>query len=62
MVRLTETTTIRAPVKRCFELARGVEVHLAGNVHFGAWQTFTNEIAVMGAPVAESAEWRWYLG
>ena len=35
MVRLEELTTIHAPIKRCFELARSVEVHLAGNVHFG---------------------------
>lgn len=35
MVRLEELTTIRAPIARCFDLARSVEVHLAGNVHFG---------------------------
>ncbi len=35
MVRLEELTTIRAPIERCFDLARSVEVHLAGNVHFG---------------------------
>ena len=35
MVRLEEITVIRAPVKRCFDLARSVEVHLAGNVHWG---------------------------
>lgn len=26
---------IRAPIDRCFDLARSVEVHLAGNVHWG---------------------------
>ena len=26
---------IRAPIERCFDLARSVEVHLAGNVHSG---------------------------
>ncbi len=35
MVRLEELTTIQAPMERCFDLARSVEVHLAGNVHFG---------------------------
>jgi ligand-binding SRPBCC domain-containing protein len=35
MVRLEELTTIHAPIERCFDLARSVEVHLAGNVHFG---------------------------
>ncbi len=35
MVELHETITINAPIQRCFDLARSVEVHLAGNVHFG---------------------------
>ncbi len=35
MIRLEETTRIRAPIGRCFDLARSVEVHLAGNVHCG---------------------------
>jgi ligand-binding SRPBCC domain-containing protein len=35
MVKLDELTTIRAPIERCFDLARSVEVHLAGNVHWG---------------------------
>jgi ligand-binding SRPBCC domain-containing protein len=35
MVRLEEFTVIRAPVERCFDLARSVEVHLAGNIHSG---------------------------
>ena len=35
MVRLEERTVIRAPIERCFDLARSVEVHLAGNVHWG---------------------------
>lgn len=35
MVELAEITVIAAPLARCFDLARSVEVHLAGNVHFG---------------------------
>jgi ligand-binding SRPBCC domain-containing protein len=35
MVTLTEVTLIRAPIARCFDLARSVEAHLAGNVHWG---------------------------
>jgi ligand-binding SRPBCC domain-containing protein len=35
MVRLREVTVIRAPIDRCFDLSRSVEVHLAGNVHSG---------------------------
>jgi ligand-binding SRPBCC domain-containing protein len=35
MVTLNEVTLIRAPIERCFDLARSVEAHLAGNVHWG---------------------------
>jgi ligand-binding SRPBCC domain-containing protein len=35
MVRLDRLTLIRAPIERCFNLARSVEVHLAGNIHCG---------------------------
>ena len=35
MVTLEEVTVIRAPIERCFDLARSVEVHLAGNTHWG---------------------------
>lgn len=33
MVRLEEITLIHAPIERCFDLARSIEVHLAGNIH-----------------------------
>jgi ligand-binding SRPBCC domain-containing protein len=35
MVTLQEITSIHAPCERCFDLARSVEVHLAGNIHWG---------------------------
>ena len=35
MVTLEEITAITAPIERCFDLARSVEVHLAGNEHCG---------------------------
>ena len=35
MVTLEDLTVVRAPIERCFDLARSVEVHLAGNIHFG---------------------------
>ena len=35
MVELREITAIAAPIERCFDLARSVEVHLLGNAHFG---------------------------
>jgi len=34
MVRLEEVTVIAAPVERCFDLARSVEVHVLGNTHW----------------------------
>lgn len=33
MVTLEEITVIHAPIERCFDLARSIEVHLAGNTH-----------------------------
>ena len=35
MIRLEEITIINAPIKRCFDLARSVEVHLLANIHSG---------------------------
>jgi ligand-binding SRPBCC domain-containing protein len=35
MVTLEEITLIQAPIERCFDLARSVEVHLEGNRHCG---------------------------
>lgn len=34
MVTIHEKTLLRAPIERCFDLARSVEVHALGNVHF----------------------------
>ncbi len=35
MVKLETLTIVNAPIDRCFDLARSVEVHLAGNTHWG---------------------------
>jgi ligand-binding SRPBCC domain-containing protein len=35
MTTLYELTLIKAPIARCFDLARSIEVHVLGNVHFG---------------------------
>ena len=35
MITIDEYSVIQAPVERCFDLARSVEVHLLGNIHFG---------------------------
>src|SRR5271165_5467414 len=38
------------PIERCFDLARGVEVHLVGNIHYGE-----SAVAAGGPPLAWSA-------
>jgi hypothetical protein len=35
MFKIEDLTIVKAPIERCFDLARSVEVHLAGNVHWG---------------------------
>ena len=35
MVSLQDVRIVRAPIERCFDLARSVEAHLAENVHSG---------------------------
>jgi hypothetical protein len=35
MIRLEEITVIHAPIERCFDLSRSVEVHLLANIHSG---------------------------
>ena len=44
MIKLEEITTVHAPVERCFDLARSVEVHLLGNVHFGEQAVATDGV------------------
>ncbi len=36
MVRLSHHIHIDAPIERCFDLARSIEVHLLRNIHWGA--------------------------
>jgi hypothetical protein len=35
MIHLEEITIIEAPIERCFDLSRSVEVHLLANIHSG---------------------------
>jgi hypothetical protein len=35
MIQLEEITIIEAPIQRCFDLSRSVEVHLLANIHSG---------------------------
>jgi ligand-binding SRPBCC domain-containing protein len=58
MITLDETTLIAAPIERCFDLARSVEVHLAGNTHFGE-QAVALEGATSGLlALGDTVTWR----
>jgi len=63
MVTLEETTVIRAPIERCFDLARSVEVHLAGNVHWGEAAVAKAGVTAGLAGPGQRVTWRaWHLG
>ncbi len=56
MIELFESTVVEAPLQRTFDLARSVEVHLLGNVHFGEQATAGVSTGLIGA--GESVTWR----
>jgi ligand-binding SRPBCC domain-containing protein len=58
VVRLEELTLIRAPIERCFDLARSVEVHLAGNVHYGEAAIATAGVTSGLIGLGEHVTWR----
>ena len=58
MVELDVTTRIRAPIDRCFDLARSVEVHLAGNVHFGESAVATGGVTSGLIGLGQQVTWR----
>lgn len=58
MVRLETRTLIRAPIDRCFDLARSVEVHLAGNVHCGEAALATGGVTSGLVGLAQPVTWR----
>jgi ligand-binding SRPBCC domain-containing protein len=57
MTCLEEITVIRAPLERVFDLARSVEVHLAGNVHWG--ETAVAEQGVTSGLLARGDRVTW---
>jgi ligand-binding SRPBCC domain-containing protein len=58
MVTLEEITIIDAPTERCFDLARSVEVHLAGNVHYGEAALATAGVTSGLLDLGERVTWR----
>jgi ligand-binding SRPBCC domain-containing protein len=58
MVQLEEITLIHAPIERCFDLARSVEVHLAGNIHFGEQAVATEGVTSGLVGLGHRVTWR----
>jgi ligand-binding SRPBCC domain-containing protein len=58
MVTLEEITVIGAPIERCFDLARSVEVHLAGNVHWGEAALATGGVTSGLIDLGQRVTWR----
>ena len=58
MIRLQETTVIDAPIQRCFDLARSVEVHLIANVHSGEQALTVGEITSGLVGLGQKVTWR----
>jgi len=58
MVQLEEITTINAPIERCFDLARSVEVHLAGNIHWGEQAVATAGVTSGLVSLGQRVTWR----
>jgi hypothetical protein len=58
MIRLEETTIIEAPINRCFDLSRSVEVHLLSNVHSGEQALAIGGVASGLIGLSEEVTWR----
>lgn len=58
MIRLEETTIIKAPIERCFDLSRSVEVHLLSNVHSGEQALALGGITSGLVGLSEEVTWR----
>lgn len=58
MVKLKEITLIHAPVERCFDLARSVEVHLEGNIHWSEQALATGGITSGLLGLDQRVRWR----
>jgi len=58
MIHLQQTTLLRAPVGRCFDLARSVEVHLAGNTHWGESAVACQGVTAGLLTLGDQVTWR----
>jgi len=58
MIRLEETTFIHAPIERCFDLSRSVEVHLLASVHSGEQALATGGVTTGLVGLSQEVMWR----
>jgi hypothetical protein len=58
MIHIEETTLIHAPIARCFDLARSVEVHLLANVHSGEQALATGGVTSGLVGLHQRVTWR----
>ncbi|WP_263418192.1 SRPBCC family protein [Terriglobus albidus] len=58
MIRLEETTIIEAPIERCFDLSRSVEVHLLSNIHSGEQALAVGGVTSGLVGLSEEVTWR----
>jgi ligand-binding SRPBCC domain-containing protein len=58
MIHIEETTLIHAPIGRCFDLSRSVEVHLLSNVHSGEQAMACGGVTSGLVGLSEQVTWR----
>lgn len=58
MIRLEELTIVNAPIQRCFDLSRSVEVHLLANVHSGEQAVALGGVTSGLVGFSEQVTWR----
>ncbi|SEF54387.1 hypothetical protein SAMN05421819_0366 [Bryocella elongata] len=58
MIHIEETTLIHAPIDRCFDLSRSVEVHLRSNIHSGEQALATGGVTTGLVGLHQRVTWR----
>jgi hypothetical protein len=58
MIHIDEVTLIQAPIQRCFDLSRSVEVHLLSNVHSGEQALATGGVTTGLIGLGDTVTWR----
>jgi len=58
MIHLEEITIIDAPIERCFDLSRSVEVHLVANVHSGEQALALGGVTSGLVELSQQVTWR----